>query len=78
MQTALFLSWQTAPGCQPAITLGLRVNAGNGLTYWNVRLVASLEGMEELNIGHTIIRRAVLVSLSRAVQEIKRAVLSQL
>jgi pyridoxine 5-phosphate synthase len=62
-----------ATGCQQALTLGLRVNAGHGLTYWNVHPVARLEGMEELNIGHTIISRAVLVGIERAVREMKQA-----
>lgn len=60
-----------ADGCRQAIELGLRVNAGHGLTYWNVRPVAALPGMEELNIGHTIISRSVLVGLERAVREMK-------
>ncbi len=63
-----------AKGCHAAVTLGLRVNAGHGLTYWNVRPVALLEGMEELNIGHTIISRAVLVGMERAVREMKQAI----
>jgi pyridoxine 5-phosphate synthase len=62
-----------AKGCRLAIASGLRVNAGHGLTYSNVYPVASLEGMEELNIGHTIISRAVLVGLERAVREMKEA-----
>jgi pyridoxine 5-phosphate synthase len=63
-----------AQGCQQAIALGMRVNAGHGLTYWNVRPVALLAGMEELNIGHTIISRAVLVGIERAVREMKQAI----
>jgi pyridoxine 5-phosphate synthase len=62
-----------AKGCEQAIAAGLRVNAGHGLTYWNVYPVASLPGMEELNIGHSIISRAVLVGLERAVREMKLA-----
>jgi pyridoxine 5-phosphate synthase len=62
-----------ATGCARAIAAGLRVNAGHGLTYWNVYPVAQLPGMEELNIGHTIISRAVLVGLERAVREMKQA-----
>lgn len=58
-------------GCERAIALGLRVNAGHGLTYWNTRPVACIPGMEELNIGHSIISRAVLVGLERAVREMK-------
>ena len=65
-------------GCDMAIELGLRVNAGHGLTYWNVYPVAQLPGMEELNIGHTIISRAVLVGIERAVQEMKQAIRGEL
>jgi len=53
--------------------LGLRVNAGHGLTYQNVYRLAQLEGIEELNIGHSIISRAVLVGMERAVREMKTA-----
>ena len=60
-------------GCEQAIAAGLRVNAGHGLTYWNVYPIACLPGMEELNIGHTIISRAILVGLERAVREMKQA-----
>jgi pyridoxine 5-phosphate synthase len=62
-----------ARGCAEAIALGLRVNAGHGLTYRNVYPVASLPGMEELNIGHSIISRAVLVGIDRAIREMKLA-----
>lgn len=62
-----------AKGCEQAIRSGLRVNAGHGLTYWNVYPIACLPGMEELNIGHTIISRAALVGLERAVREMKQA-----
>lgn len=61
-------------GCNQALELGLRVNAGHGLTYWNVAAIARLPGMEELNIGHTIISRAVLVGMERAVREMKQAI----
>ena len=67
-----------AKGCERAISAGLRVNAGHGLTYWNVYPVASLEGMEELNIGHSIISRASLVGLERAVREMKQAMRGKL
>ncbi len=50
-------------------TLGL--NAGHGLTYRNVVPVARLEGMGELNIGHSIVARAVLVGFTQAVREMK-------
>jgi pyridoxine 5-phosphate synthase len=62
-----------ARGCEIALAAGLRVNAGHGLTYWNVRPIACLPGMEELNIGHSIISRAVLVGLDRAIREMKAA-----
>ena len=48
---------------------GLRVNAGHGLDYQNVSYVASIEGLEELNIGHSLVGRAVLVGMERAVTE---------
>lgn len=60
-------------GAKQAIAAGLRVNAGHGLTYWNVYPIACIAGMEELNIGHTIISRAVLVGIERAVREMKLA-----
>jgi pyridoxine 5-phosphate synthase len=63
-----------AAGCERALAAGLRVNAGHGLTYWNVYPVAGLPGMEELNIGHTIISRSTLVGLERAVREMKQAI----
>jgi pyridoxine 5-phosphate synthase len=49
--------------------LGLRVNAGHGLNYQNVREVVALGGIEEFNIGHSIVSRAVLVGMERAVRE---------
>lgn len=51
--------------------LGLRLHAGHGLNYHNVRPVATIAGMLELNIGHSIISRAVLVGMERAVREMK-------
>ncbi len=65
-------------GTQQALDLGLRVNAGHGLTYWNVYPVACIEGMEELNIGHSIMSRAILIGLKRAVKEMKLAMRNQL
>ncbi len=56
-----------------ARSLGLILAAGHGLTYWNVAPVAAIEGMHELNIGHSIIARAVLVGMERAVREMKAA-----
>lgn len=53
--------------------LDLAVHAGHGLTYRNVAPVASLSEMEELNIGHNIVARAVLVGMERAVREMLEA-----
>ena len=53
--------------------LGLDVHAGHGLTYENVRAVAALPEISELNIGHNIVARAVLVGMERAVREMKDA-----
>jgi len=58
-------------GVSTARQLNLRVNAGHGLTYQNVEPIAAIPGMEELNIGHTIVARAVAVGLQQAVQEMK-------
>jgi len=49
--------------------LGLAVHAGHGLTYENVAPVAAIAGIEELNIGHSVVSRAVFVGLERAVRE---------
>jgi pyridoxine 5-phosphate synthase len=49
----------------------LQLAAGHGLTYRNVIPVARLEGMGELNIGHSIVARAVLVGFAQAVREMK-------
>lgn len=49
--------------------LDLRVHAGHGLNYQNVRAVVALGGIEEFNIGHSIVARAVLVGMERAVRE---------
>jgi pyridoxine 5-phosphate synthase len=53
---------------------GLVLHMGHGLTYRNVRRVAAIEGVCEFNIGHSIIARAVLVGLERAVREMKTLV----
>jgi pyridoxine 5-phosphate synthase len=54
--------------------LGLRVNAGHDLNYRNTAPIAALEGIEELNIGHSIIARAVFVGLDQAVREMVRII----
>jgi len=57
-----------------AHSLGLKVNAGHGLNYENVRRMHEIEGLYELNIGHSIISRAVFVGLAQAVREMKELV----
>ena len=49
--------------------LGLRIAAGHGLNYQNVQAVAAIPEVEELNIGHSIVSRAALVGIDRAVRE---------
>jgi pyridoxine 5-phosphate synthase len=56
-----------------ASELGLAVHAGHGLTVRNVGPVAAIPEIEELNIGHSIISRAVFVGLDRAVKEMREA-----
>ncbi|MEB3350284.1 MAG: pyridoxine 5'-phosphate synthase [Cyanobacteriota bacterium] len=74
--------WEHQPGelarlgqaTATARELGLRVNAGHGLTYQNVEPVAAIDGMEELNIGHSIVARALAVGLEQAVRQMKALV----
>lgn len=57
-----------------ASRLGLGVAAGHGLNYHNVKAIACIKEIEELNIGHTIVSRASLVGLEKAVQEMIRII----
>ena len=54
-----------------AADLGLRVAAGHGLDYWNVKPVAEIQEITELNIGYAIVCRAVLTGIERAVRDMK-------
>ena len=54
-----------------AQSLGLKVNAGHGLNYENVHRMHEIEGLHELNIGHSIISRAVFTGLAEAVGKMK-------
>ena len=54
--------------------VGLHVHMGHGLNYDNVHAIAQIPGVEELNIGHNIVSRAVLVGMERAVREMKDAI----
>ena len=53
---------------------GLTLHAGHGLNYQNTAAVAGIEGMQELNIGHSIVARAVFIGLREAVREMKRMI----
>jgi pyridoxine 5-phosphate synthase len=66
-----------AEAAKLAGSLGLRVGAGHGLNYVNVRKIARIPEVEELNIGHSIISRAVLVGLERAVREMRALIENQ-
>jgi pyridoxine 5-phosphate synthase len=54
-------------------SVGVAVHAGHGLTYENVAPLAAVEEIEELNIGHSIVSRAVLVGIEAAVHEMRQA-----
>lgn len=56
------------------LSLGLQVNAGHGLDYHNVKAIAALPGVRELNIGHAIIARAIISGLDQAVRDMKRII----
>jgi len=68
-QDKYFKELQTAAAY--AKSKGLIVNAGHGLNYYNVTRVAGIKDIEELNIGYSIVCRAVLVGLDRAVKEMR-------
>ena len=54
-----------------ANNLGLIINAGHGLNYNNVRKIASINNINELNIGHSIVARAIAIGLEKSVREMK-------
>ena len=56
-----------------AADMGLFVHAGHGLTYGNVAPVAAIPEIEELNIGHSVVSRSVMVGMRQAVEEMRRA-----
>ena len=66
----LYFSAQHAQG------LGMAVAAGHGLDYENVKAVAAMPAVEELNIGFSIVSRAIVVGIERAVREMKRLIAS--
>lgn len=62
-------------GCKYAAGLGLTVNAGHGLHYHNVKPIAAIPEIYELNIGHAIVARAAIDGLAKAVSDMKRLML---
>ncbi|MBP6017991.1 MAG: pyridoxine 5'-phosphate synthase [Burkholderiaceae bacterium] len=58
-------------GISVAAGLGLRINAGHGLHYQNVQAIAALPGIDELNIGHAIVARAIFDGWENAIREMK-------
>jgi pyridoxine 5-phosphate synthase len=54
--------------------LGMALHAGHGLNYHNVQPVAAIAGMHELNIGHSIVSRAIMIGMSQAVREMKNLI----
>jgi pyridoxine 5-phosphate synthase len=85
IQTARYSEARTPRGIQDELEalrscteyarqIGLHVHMGHGLNYANVKAVAAIPGVEELNIGHSIVSRAVLVGMERAVREMKEAI----
>ena len=57
-----------------ALSIGLGVNAGHGLNYFNVKEIASIQGIRGLYIGHSIVSRAVLLGMESAVSEMKKLI----
>jgi pyridoxine 5-phosphate synthase len=60
---------------QVGITLGLEVHAGHGLNLQNIGEIVEIEEISELNIGHSIIARSLIVGIERATSEMKERIL---
>jgi pyridoxine 5-phosphate synthase len=58
-------------GAEMAISIGLGVNAGHGLNYTNILPVLKIDGLHEVNIGHSILSRAIFTGLTEAVRQMK-------
>lgn len=65
---------QLGSAARHAKAAGLAVHAGHGLTYLNVQPVAAIPELEELNIGHSIVSRAVLTGMTEAVRTMRRLI----
>jgi len=72
-ESANFLAFKVLiSGAEQAHSLGLKVNAGHGLNYQNLPLLHQVPHLVELNIGHSIVSRAVMVGLEKAVKDMLR------
>jgi pyridoxine 5-phosphate synthase len=60
---------EIAAAARFAVSLGLHVSAGHGLTYYNVKPVATIPELEELNIGHSIVARSIFVGMEEATRQ---------
>lgn len=75
-------AWRTDPAplaqlrhaAEHAAAMGLAVHAGHGLTYENVQPVAQIAAIEELNIGHSVVSRAITSGIGAAVREMKQLI----
>ena len=63
-------------GARLAHRLGLRVNAGHGLNLENIAGALRMPYLDTLNIGHSIVARAIMVGMAAAVREMRRAMLA--
>jgi len=68
---------QLARAAAHSVELGLHVHMGHGLNYLNVKLIVRIPGVDELNIGHSIVSRAVLVGMVQAVRDMKAAMMEK-
>jgi len=75
--TALKQLVQLSKAAAHAASLGLHVHMGHGLNYLNVKPIVRIAGVEELNIGHSIVSRAVLVGMVQAVKDMKAAMIDR-
>jgi len=62
-------------GAETAHQQKLQVNAGHGLNYINTQRICGLPYLRELNIGHSIVSRAIFVGISQAVREMKEIII---
>ena len=62
-------------GAETAHQLELQVNAGHGLNYINTQRICGLPHLRELNIGHSIVSRAIFVGITEAVREMKEIII---